>query len=118
MMQSAKAIALSMFCSLALAGCASTKIAVASRPDLDNPARLVCEASSSRPEIPAEYAIDWSRVVTVEQAKAEHDAYVRSIRTREGIVAGYVVDVEGKLFVCSNNAQWWRDYWKGLEPGN
>ncbi len=102
---------------MALAGCATERLAVASRPDLDNPARLVCEAASSRPEIPAEYAIDWGRVVTVEQAKAEHDAYVRSIRTREGIIAGYVVDIEGRLFVCSSNAQWWRDYWKGVGSG-
>lgn len=97
-----------------LAGCVPDKLAVASRPDLDNPSRLVCEASGQRPAIPADYAIDWSRVATVDQARAEHDAYVRQVRTREGIVAGYVVDIEGKLFVCSNNAQWWRDYWRGL----
>lgn len=115
MMQFGKALVLSMCCSLALAGCASTKIAVASRPDRERPERLVCEATGARPSIPAEYSIDWSRVFTVDQARSEHDAYVRSIRKREGVIAGYLVDVEGKLFVCSSNAQWWRDYWSMLE---
>ena len=64
--------------------------------------------------IPAEYAIDWSKVVTVEQAKAEHQAYVAALRSREGVVAGYVVALEGRLFVCSDNLQWWRDYWGSL----
>ena len=114
MMQFAKATVLSMFCSVLAAGCAPQKIAVVSRPDLDNPDRLVCAGAGTRPDIPAEYAIDWSRIATVEQARAEHDAYVRAIRTREGIVAGYVVDLEGRLFICSNNAQWWRDYWSML----
>lgn len=67
-----------------------------------------------RPAIPAEYEIDWSAITTVEQARSEHDAYVRSVRTREGIVAGYIVTIEGRLFTCSNNAQFWRDYWRGL----
>lgn len=51
------------------------------------------------------------------QARAEHDAYVRSVRTREGVIVGYLVSIEGKLFVCSNNAAWWRDYWSGLPTG-
>lgn len=84
------------------------------RPDLANRERLTCEAQGERPVLPAEYVIDWSKVQTVAQARAEHDAYVRSVRTREGVIVGYVVNVEGKLFVCSNNAQWWRDYWSAL----
>jgi len=72
--------------------------------------RLVCEAAGARPKIPAEYQIDWSKVATVAQAKAEHDKYVAVIHTREGIVAAYVLSLEGKLFVCSSNAQWRRDY--------
>lgn len=90
-------------------------MAVPIRPDRDNPARLICEAQGERPTLPAEYVVDWSKVQTVAQARAEHDAYVRSVRTREGVIVGYVVTIEGKLFVCSNNAQWWADYWRGLD---
>jgi hypothetical protein len=90
-------------------------VAVPIRPDKENQARLICEAQGERPTLPAEYVVDWSKVQTVEQARAEHETYVRSVRTREGVIVGYVVTVEGKLFVCSNNAQWWRDYWAGLD---
>lgn len=77
-------------------------------------ARLVCEPAGDRPSIPAEYVIDWTRVTTVPQARSEHDAYVRSVRTREGLVAGYIVSIEGKLFVCADNAQWRKDFEAGL----
>lgn len=89
-------------------------MAVPIRPDKENPQRLICEAQGERPTLPAEYVVDWSKVQTVAQARTEHEAYVRSVRTREGVIVGYVVTVEGKLFVCSNNAQWWRTYWSGL----
>lgn len=72
--------------------------------------RLVCEAAGARPKIPAEYVIDWSKVATVAQAKAEHDKYVAVIHTREGVVAAYVLAIEGKLFICSSNMQWRRDW--------
>jgi hypothetical protein len=75
--------------------------------------RLQCVTAGQRPTIPPEYAIDWSKVATVQQAHSEHDAYVRSVRTREGIIAGYIVTVEGKLFACSNNAAWLRDFYAG-----
>jgi hypothetical protein len=78
------------------------------------PERLVCEAAGARPSIPAEHIIDWNRVVSVAQAKSEHERYVATIRTREGVVAAYILSIEGKLFVCSNNAQWRRDYEAGL----
>lgn len=87
---------------------------IQSRPDLDNPARLFCEAVPARPEIPSAYVIDWTKVQTVDQARGEHDAYVRSINARNGVVAAHIVELEGRLFVCSNNAQWWRDYWAEL----
>lgn len=74
------------------------------------PERLVCERTGTRPTIPPEYAIDWTKVSTVAQAKAEHLKYVAVIRTREGIVAGYVLKLEGVNFVCFNNAQWRREY--------
>jgi hypothetical protein len=109
---SATALASLMFC-LALAGC-NEKIVAPIKPP---PQRLVCEAAGERPKIPAEYQIDWSKVQTVQQARSEHDAYVRSIRTREGIVAGYIVTLEGKHFICFNNAQWQRDFWAKLPDG-
>lgn len=105
-------------CFLLTAGaCEPKRIAVPSRPDLANPARLFCEAVPERPALPAAYVIDWTRVQTVEQAKGEHDAYVRSINARNGVVAAHIVELEGRLFVCSNNAQWWRDYWSNLKGG-
>lgn len=106
------AIALSM-CFLA-AGCAKERVATAIRPDIMNPERFVCDPAEQRPIIPPEYQIDWSQVRTVENAKAEHDAYVRSIRTREGIVAGYIVTIEGLNFTCFNNMLWQRDFYSAL----
>lgn len=92
---------------LALAACKTVHTA----DFLATPAdRLVCEAAGQRPSIPPEYAIDWSKVATVAQAHAEHDKYVAVIHDREGIVAAYVLQIEGKLFVCSTNMQWRRDY--------
>jgi hypothetical protein len=110
MMRLLAGVALLMLCS----ACPSRTLSP-TRPDLSHPERLVCEAQEGRPTLPPEYVIDWSRVVTVEQARTEHDAYVRSVRSREGVIVGYVVSIESKLFVCSNNAEWWRDYWSGLD---
>jgi len=76
---------------------------------------MVCEAAAGRPIIPPEYVIDWPAVQSVDQARGEHEAFVARLRAREAVVAGYLVDIEGRLFVCSNNAQWWRDYWAGLD---
>lgn len=72
------------------------------------PERMDCVYVAKRPTIPPEHRIDWSKVTTVAQAKGEHDAFVRSIRTREGIVAGYLVSLEGRLFQCANDAAWVR----------
>lgn len=107
------ALTLSTFC-LATTACETTRSLDSPRPDRENPARLVCEAAPDRPVLPASYVIDWTRVVTVEQAKAEHDAYVTRMVKRNEAVAGYLTEIEGRPFVCSNNAQWWRDYWAGL----
>ena len=113
MTQSKTAALLLMFSlAAALSACGEPKRVVTSIPT--PPERLVCEAAGTRPTIPAEYRIDWSRVATVAQARAEHDRYVASIRTREGIIVAYVMQVEGKLFVCSNNMQWRRDFERGL----
>lgn len=104
------------FSALALSSCADTKRIVT---NLAPPSeRLQCVGLSARPKIPAEYTIDWAKVgaartvpeaVTV--AKGEVGKYVASIRTREGVIAGYILDIEGKLFACSNNAQWLREFY-------
>lgn len=64
--------------------------------------------------MPAEHVIDWPTVGTVDQARVEHQRYVTSVRNREGIVTAYILRVEGKLFVCANNAQWRRSFEEGL----
>ena len=67
-----------------------------------------------RPAIPAEYRIDWSKVMTVEMARGEHDAYVRSVRSREGVTAGHIVAIEDRLFMCANDAEFLRDFFAQL----
>lgn len=93
---------------LALGACGETKRVAEFIPT--PPERLVCEQAGSRPAIPSETVIDWSYVTSVAQAKIEHEGYVRSVRTREGVVAGYVLKVEGVNFVCWNNMQWRREF--------
>jgi hypothetical protein len=103
-------IVLSTFC---LAGCNTTRVAVPLKPDPD---RLDCVAvkPGDRPVIPPEYVIDWAAVTTVAQARSEHEAFVRTVRTREGVVAGYVVDIEGRLFMCASDDAWLRDFFAAL----
>lgn len=98
-------------CSLLLAGCGPKRVAVAITPP---PERLACVAAGERPAIPPEHVIDWTKVRTVDQARAEHLRYVASIRSREGVIVGYVVRIEGRLFTCSSNAAWLRDFYAGL----
>ena len=105
----ATAAALWMFCSAA--SCEERRV-VEHLPT--PPERLICERAGTRPEIPPEYAIDWSRVTTVAEARAEHERYVGAIRTREGIIVGYIQRVEGVLFTCWTNMQWRRDYEAGI----
>lgn len=95
-----------------LTACADTKRVVEMLPT--PPERLVCEAAGTRPTIPPEFVIDWSRVTTVAAAKAAHDQFVATVRTREGVVAGYVLAIEGKLAICGINAQWRRDFEAGI----
>jgi hypothetical protein len=104
---SVMALALSTLC-LATSACETTKRTADFLPTPAN--RLVCDRTGTRPTIPAEYSIDWAHVATVAQAKAEHMKYVASIRTREGIIAAYVLKIEGVNFVCFNNMQWRRDF--------
>jgi hypothetical protein len=100
-------LVLSTLC-LAVSACETTKRVAEAIPTPAN--RLVCEAPATRPKVPPEYVIDWAHVATVPQAKAEHQRYVASIRTREGVVAAYVLQIEGELFVCFTNMQWRRDF--------
>lgn len=108
-----KALALSTLC--LVASCGDTVRSVSAlRPDKTNPDRFVCELAGTRPTIPPEYKIDWAAVASVTQAQAEHGKYVASIRTREGLVAGYVLNVEDRLFLCFNNMRWQREFYAGL----
>lgn len=92
---------------LALAACHTVHTA----DFLATPAdRLVCEAAGPRPKIPPEYQIDWSKVTTVPQAQGEVGKLLAVEHQREGVVAGYVLQVEGKLAICFVNAQWRREY--------
>lgn len=72
--------------------------------------KLTCNALTQRPKIPAEYQIDWSKVTTVEQARGEHDVFVRTLRSREGLIAGYVVAIGDDWFSCWSDVQWHADY--------
>lgn len=99
---------------LLLASCTKTeRIAEAVKPSAE---RMECVAAGGRPALPAEYVIDWSKVATVDQAQAEHMKFVASVRSREGVIAGYILRIEGQLFACSNNAAWLRDFFSNL-PG-
>ena len=40
------------------------------------------------------------------------DRFVGTVRSREGRVAGYILDLEGNLFACSNDATWLREWQK------
>src|SRR6185503_10392679 len=69
--------------------------------------RLVCEAAGARPKIPAEYVPDWSKAEAAKDvpsavgiAKGEFAKFVAVLRTREGIEVGYILDLEGKHYVC------------------
>jgi hypothetical protein len=111
---------------LAISACGPDRevVAEALRPDRTNPERFVCEPAGTRPGIPEEYAVNWTDAIqartvreSVDAARLEHRRYVSSIRTREGVVAGYIVALEGKHFVCFNNMAWQRDYYSRLPDG-
>ncbi len=108
--------ALSTFC-LAVSACGEKRIQV----PIPIPAeRMDCTAlgPEARPTIPTEYVIDWSRVTTVGQARAEHEAFVTRLREREGPVSLYIVEVEGALWACADDDQWLREYTARLpKPG-
>lgn len=108
-------VAVLSMCCLASSACDEKRVQV----PLPIPAeRIDCQlldGADGRPAIPAEYVIDWEKVVTPAQARIEHDAFITRLRKREADVAGYVVRLEGRLFACANDAQWLREYVKGVK---
>lgn len=104
-----------VFLALALTACGTTKRVVEHLPT--PPERLICERAGTRPTLPQEHAIDWALVRTVPAAKIEHEKFVSVLRTREGLVAGYILKIEGELFRCFNNAQWRREFEVGIPSG-
>lgn len=106
---------LSMCCFL-LASCQKEPLVITRNLLADEPDRFICEraAPEDRPAIPPAYRIDWGAVQTVEQARAEHDTYVASIVARNGVVAGYLVVLEDRLFTCWNNMTWQREVYEAL----
>lgn len=103
---------LPLFALLALAACGTAKRVVDALPT--PPERLICERAGTRPALPPEHGIDWANVRTVPAAKIEHEKFVAVLRTREGLVAGYVLKVESVLFNCWTNVQWRRDFEAGI----
>lgn len=94
-----------------LASCEPKRIAVALPIP---PERTDCQAATGkRPTLPPEYRIDWATIASVGQAKSAHDNFVNVIRGREKIVSTYVLDLEGQLFQCANDAAWIREWQAG-----
>lgn len=102
-----------LMCFSALTAGSCEKRAVQSLPI--PPERMDCAKLSKRPTITPEYQIDWQSVTSVAQARSEHERFVAVIRTREQAVAGYILEVEGELFACSNDAAWLRDWQSRLQ---
>lgn len=109
-----KGLALSTLClTLSAASCGEKRV-VTSIPIPAERIDCVALSPSARPQLPPEHKIDWVRLRTLAEAKAEHDLFVKSVRAREAIVAHYIVTVEGVLFACANDAEWLRDREKEL----
>lgn len=111
--------AIACWMSFSAISCAPTVVAEAIRPDLTNPERFDCATLGTRPAIPGEDPVDLDRIAAagaqaVAVAREEVAAYVASVRAREGVVARYVVAVEGRLFECANDAQWTREFFSRL----
>jgi hypothetical protein len=103
------------FSGLALSACEPKRVVTNLAPPSE---RLQCVGLSARPKIPAEYTIDWAKVSNarsvaeaVTLAKGEVATYRASVRNREGVIAGYILEIEGRLFACSNNAAWLREWY-------
>lgn len=94
-------LALLMLCSPLVTACGEKQYAVeVVKPPVE---RLICEAAGARPAIPPEAP-----------ATAPREDYTASVRAREGVISGYILDLESRLFKCSDNAQWLRDFYAKL----
>lgn len=106
-MQRMKTALLLSTLSLAVSACGEQRIV----ESIPTPAeRLICELAGTRPTLTPEKAIDWSQIRTVDAAKLAHESFVKELRVRENVVAGYILKLEGNLFVCFNNMQWRREF--------
>lgn len=92
---------------MALTACDPVRVVV---PAKLPPERIDCVAVTERPAITPEYIIDWDKIISVYAAQREHNKYVATVRSRENVISGYLVAIENELFMCSNDAQWLRDY--------
>jgi hypothetical protein len=82
--------------SVALLAACGAPIRIA-KPPAD---KLRCTALPADPVLTP---LDWSKVQTVEEAKA-------LVFAREGETAGYIVNLRGAWFSCSSVVAWHRDY--------
>lgn len=74
------------------------------------PERMDCQdATGKRPTLPPEYQIDWAKIASVDEAHAAFDNFKLVLRGREQTVANYVIQIEGQLFQCSEDARWIRE---------
>lgn len=117
MKQSLRAVALLMFCSLA--ACKDERPEIHFKPLAIPEERMDCATLIKRPPMPKEYEIDWATVLAapdkdfaVKLAKLEVQKMKYSQYDRDGVVANYILNVEGILFQCSNDAEWLREYSK------
>lgn len=108
MTRSLTALALTTSCSLLLSSCGQ-KVPLYKHVPI--PAdRMDCVYTQVRPDLPAEHQIDWARLKTLAEARAEHEAYRKAQLAREAVIARYIVSVEGVAFACANDAEWLRTY--------
>jgi hypothetical protein len=66
------------------------------------PEKMVCRALPDTPTISPLQAIPVDGVLVYK--KADVDA-------RDGVIAGWIVNVTGAWFDCSNTVGWHKDYW-------
>lgn len=115
MKQSLRAVALLMFCSLA--ACKDERPEIHFKPITIPAERMDCATLIKRPPVPKEYEIDWATIekapdkdYATRLAKLELQKFKYSLLQRDGIVANYIVNIEGILMECSNDAEWLREY--------
>jgi hypothetical protein len=115
MKQLLKTAVLSTFC-LAISACGPKEI-IRLVPIAIPAERMDCQPvlKANRPLLPKTYTIDWSKVLTVPQAKSENEKLLGSVLAREMVVTDYILDLEGKVFSCANDAEWLRDYSRQVE---